>query len=68
MGRNKASQARKREEKSKVKLKGHKTKFLPKGLNLTDTRFKVRKIVVPDQLKVHSTDQPLTKKKHNIQV
>ncbi|XP_053675369.1 testis-expressed protein 10 homolog [Anopheles nili] len=38
----------KKAEKSKVKLKGAK---LPKGTNITKTNFKVRKIVVPDQLK-----------------
>uniref|UniRef100_A0A4Y0BE13 Ipi1_N domain-containing protein n=1 Tax=Anopheles funestus TaxID=62324 RepID=A0A4Y0BE13_ANOFN len=38
----------KKAEKSKIKLKGAK---LPKGTNLTKTNFKVRKIVVPDQLK-----------------
>nr|XP_040236824.2 testis-expressed protein 10 [Anopheles coluzzii] len=38
----------KKAEKSKIKLKGAK---LPKGANVTKTNFKVRKIVVPDQLK-----------------
>ncbi|XP_052888796.1 testis-expressed protein 10 homolog [Anopheles moucheti] len=38
----------KKAEKSKIKLKGAK---LPKGTNITKTNFKVRKIVVPDQLK-----------------
>uniref|UniRef100_A0A182MC05 Pre-rRNA-processing protein Ipi1 N-terminal domain-containing protein n=1 Tax=Anopheles culicifacies TaxID=139723 RepID=A0A182MC05_9DIPT len=38
----------KKAEKSKIKLKGAK---LPKGTNVTKTNFKVRKIVVPDQLK-----------------
>ncbi|XP_058121609.1 testis-expressed protein 10 [Anopheles ziemanni] len=38
----------KKAEKSKVKLKGAK---LPKGANVTKTNFKVRKIVIPDQLK-----------------
>lgn len=35
-------------EKTKTKLKGAK---LPKGLNVTKTEFKVRKIVIRDQLK-----------------
>lgn len=35
-------------EKAKTKLKGAK---LPKGLNVTKTEFKVRKIVIRDQLK-----------------
>ncbi|XP_055613243.1 testis-expressed protein 10 homolog [Uranotaenia lowii] len=38
----------KRAEKSKIKLKGAK---LPKGTNVTKTNFKVRKIVLPDQIK-----------------
>ncbi|XP_050067723.1 testis-expressed protein 10 homolog [Anopheles maculipalpis] len=38
----------KKAEKSKIKLKGAK---LPKGANITKTNFKVRKIIVPDQLK-----------------
>lgn len=36
-----------RAEKAKVKLKGVK---LPKGLNVTKTEFKVRKIVLKEQL------------------
>lgn len=35
-------------EKAKTKLKGAK---LPKGLNVTKTEFKVRKIVIRDQIK-----------------
>lgn len=38
----------KKAEKSKIKLKGAK---LPKGTNVTKTNFKVRKIVIPEQLK-----------------
>ncbi|XP_055624929.1 testis-expressed protein 10 homolog isoform X2 [Toxorhynchites rutilus septentrionalis] len=38
----------KKAEKSKVKLKGAK---LPKGTNVTKTNFKVRKIVIPEQIK-----------------
>ena len=36
-----------RAEKAKVKLKGAK---LPKGLNVTKTEFKVKKIVLKEQL------------------
>lgn len=39
-------------EKAKTKFKGAK---LPKGLNVTKTEFKVRKIVIRDQLK----EQPI---------
>lgn len=35
-------------EKTKTKFKGAK---LPKGLNVTKTEFKVRKIVIRDQIK-----------------
>ncbi|XP_053687600.1 testis-expressed protein 10 homolog [Sabethes cyaneus] len=38
----------KKAEKNKIKLKGAK---LPKGTNVTKTNFKVRKIVLPDQIK-----------------
>ncbi|XP_055531821.1 testis-expressed protein 10 homolog [Wyeomyia smithii] len=38
----------KKAEKNKIKLKGAK---LPKGTNITKTNFKVRKIVLPDQIK-----------------
>uniref|UniRef100_A0A1B0FCU1 Pre-rRNA-processing protein Ipi1 N-terminal domain-containing protein n=1 Tax=Glossina morsitans morsitans TaxID=37546 RepID=A0A1B0FCU1_GLOMM len=37
-----------RAEKAKVKLKGAK---LPKGLNVTKTEFKIRKIIIKEQLK-----------------
>lgn len=66
MGRAKAAQKHKKAEKAKVKLKGHATKFLPKGKNITNTTFKVRKIVLQEQLKTHDESQPLTKKKLNI--
>lgn len=39
---------RQRAEKAKTKLKSRK---LPKGLNLTKTEFKVRKIIIKDQIK-----------------
>lgn len=39
-------------EKAKTKFKGAK---LPKGLNVTKTEFKVRKIVIRDQIK----EQPI---------
>ncbi|XP_058065748.1 testis-expressed protein 10 homolog [Anopheles bellator] len=44
----------KKAEKSKIKLKGAK---LPKGTNVTKTNFKVRKIVLPDQLKQRNLTQ-----------
>uniref|UniRef100_A0A182JFZ7 Pre-rRNA-processing protein Ipi1 N-terminal domain-containing protein n=1 Tax=Anopheles atroparvus TaxID=41427 RepID=A0A182JFZ7_ANOAO len=45
----------KKAEKSKVKLKGAK---LPKGTNITKTNFKVRKIVIPEQLKLRNLTDP----------
>lgn len=68
MGRSRASQKEKRAEKAKVKLKGHTTKFLPKGLNITKTAFKVRKIALHEQFKAHDDSQPLSKRKLNIKV
>ncbi|KAK3930384.1 Testis-expressed protein 10 [Frankliniella fusca] len=66
MGRSGASQRQKKAEKAKVKLKGHATKFLPKGKNVTNTTFKVRKIVLQEQLKTPDGTQPLTRKKLNV--
>lgn len=57
----------KKQEKAKVKLKGNKT-LLPKGQNVTDTTFKVKKIVVKEQLKQHGEQELLTKKHLNIKV
>lgn len=52
-----------KKEKASVKLKGHKT-LLPKGQNVTDTSFKVKKIVVKEQLKPHAENEAVTKKRH----
>lgn len=57
-----------KKEKASVKLKATKT-LLPKGQNITDTNFKVKKIVVKEQLKPHSENEAVTKKRHqNIRV
>ena len=49
-------QKRKKEDKAKTKLKvSHKT-ILPKGQNITNTTFKVKKIVVKSQLKEHQEE------------
>lgn len=57
-----------KKEKSKVKLKvSHKTP-LPKGQNVTDTNFKVRKIVLPGQLKERGEHEILSKGNLNIKV
>ncbi|KAJ8921183.1 hypothetical protein NQ315_013655 [Exocentrus adspersus] len=60
MGRHKK---RLREDKAKVKLKQSKTKFLPKGLNVTKTDFKIKPIVLLEQLKEKDVGVPLSKRK-----
>lgn len=57
----------KKQEKARVKLKGNKT-ILPKGQNITDTNFKVKKIIVKEQLKEHSNLELLTKKRLSFKV
>lgn len=56
-----------KKEKAKVKLKSSKT-VLPKGQNLTDTNFKVKKIVIKDQVKPHEKGELLSTTKLNVQV
>ncbi|KAF3421246.1 hypothetical protein E2986_05235 [Frieseomelitta varia] len=53
-------------EKMKTKLKAKKTKHLPKDLNITDPSFKVRTIVIREQLKQHDKVEILSKRKLNI--
>ncbi|XP_076627278.1 testis-expressed protein 10 homolog [Colletes latitarsis] len=53
-------------EKAKVKLKAKKTKQLPKGLNVTNPTFKVKKIVIREQLKRHDDTEILSKRKLNV--
>lgn len=52
-------------ERAKTKLKGAK---LPKGLNVTKTEFKVRKIVIRDQIKEPTVIGDGTIVKSNIKV
>ncbi|XP_026749074.1 testis-expressed protein 10 homolog [Galleria mellonella] len=52
-------------EKSKTKLKSKK-KDLPKGTNVTKTNFKVKKIVIKEQLKKHGKSEALSTRKLNI--
>ncbi|XP_028161506.1 testis-expressed protein 10 homolog [Ostrinia furnacalis] len=52
-------------EKSKTKLKSKK-KDLPKGTNVTKTNFKVKKIVIKEQLKKRGTNEVLSSKKLNL--
>ncbi|XP_078034143.1 testis-expressed protein 10 homolog [Augochlora pura] len=53
-------------EKAKVKLKAKKTKELPKGLNVTDATFKVKKIVIREQLKQRDDTEILSRRKLNV--
>lgn len=57
-------------EKAKIKLKvkSEKTKFLPKGLNETKTDFKIKPIILPEQLKQKDTQELLSKRKLNVKV
>ncbi|XP_047119984.1 testis-expressed protein 10 homolog [Schistocerca piceifrons] len=64
MGKKNRSKKFEREEKSKVKLK--KKQLLPKGQNVTDTTFKVKKIVIREQLKAPSSEEPLSSRKLNV--
>ncbi|CAH2084888.1 unnamed protein product [Euphydryas editha] len=53
-------------EKAKTKLKGKKDKELPKGTNVTKTNFKVKKIVLKEQLKKHGHNEALSIRKLNL--
>lgn len=68
MGKNHKHKKLLKSEKAKVKLrlKGEKTKFLPKGANVTNTTFKIKPIVVQEQLKAKNESEPLSKRKLNV--
>lgn len=68
MGKNHRHKKQLKSEKAKTKLKTTKTKFLPKGLNVTDTSFKVKSIILPQQLKSNEETVPLSKRKLNVPV
>lgn len=53
-------------EKAKTKLKGKKDKELPRGTNVTKTNFKVKKIVIKEQLKKHLLSEALSTRKLNV--
>lgn len=55
----------KKQEKAKVKLKGKK---LAEATNVTDTSFKVKKVVIKEQLKEHGDDELLSNKHLNLKV
>lgn len=52
-------------EKAKIKLKGVK---LPKGLNVTKTDFKIKKIVIKDQLKDSFNEDGTVIRNQNVKV
>ncbi|XP_034936629.1 testis-expressed protein 10 [Chelonus insularis] len=66
MGKNNRHQKNLKAEKSKVKLKANKSKVLPKGQNVTDINFKVKKIVIKEQLKQHELEEILSRRKLNV--
>lgn len=66
MGKNHKHIKHLKSEKAKVKLKAKKVKHLPKGLNVTDPTFKVKKIVIREQLKQHDETEILSKRKLNV--
>ncbi|KAL0103102.1 hypothetical protein PUN28_017442 [Cardiocondyla obscurior] len=67
MGKNHKHLKRLKSEKSKVKLKAKKSvQGLPKGLNVTDTSFKVKKILVREQLKQRTETEVLSIRKLSI--
>ncbi|KAL1502833.1 hypothetical protein ABEB36_007919 [Hypothenemus hampei] len=66
MGKNQRHKKDLKADKAKVKLKQTKTKFLPKGLNVTKTEFKIKPIVLPEQLKQKGPDEILSRRKLNI--
>lgn len=68
MGKNNRHKKNIKSEKSKVKLKQAKAKLLPKGQNITDTTFKVKKIVIREQLKEHDQSEILSRRKLNVKV
>ncbi|XP_046488568.1 testis-expressed protein 10 homolog [Neodiprion pinetum] len=68
MGKGHRHQKNLKSEKAKVKLKTKttKTKHLPKGLNVTDTSFKVKKILIRDQLKTQNETDIVSRRNLNI--
>lgn len=69
MSKNHKRSKRLRSEKSKVKLKAKRSiDRLPKNLNTTDTSFKVKKILIREQLKQRNETEVLSSHKLNIDV
>lgn len=69
MGRTSKHVKQLKSEKAKVKLKtSKKAKLLPKGLNVTNTSFKTKKIVIQEQLKQQDSSEILSRRKLNVKV
>lgn len=68
MGRNNKHKKKLKAERSKVKLKNAKTKFLPKGENVTDASFKIKPIVLVQQLAEKTPNEFLSKRKLSVKV
>ncbi|XP_066593649.1 testis-expressed protein 10 homolog [Prorops nasuta] len=66
MGKNNRHKKNLKSEKAKVKLKAKKATRLPKGLNVTDTSFKVKKIIIKEQLKHQDDTEILSRRKLNV--
>lgn len=66
MGKNHRHQKKLKKEKAKVQIKS-KTKFLPKGQNITDTTFKIKPIVIREQLREKDQNEA-SKQKFNVLV
>ncbi|GJQ85922.1 hypothetical protein Trydic_g21773 [Trypoxylus dichotomus] len=65
MGKNHRHKKFLKSEKAKTKLKNSKTKFLPKGQNITDVSFKIKPIVLTEQLRTKD-DEVLSSRKLNL--
>ncbi len=68
MSKNHKRLKRLKSEKAKVKLKAKTVHQLTKGLNATDTSFKVKKILIREQLKQRDETEVLSTRKLNIDV
>lgn len=69
MTKNHKHSKRLKSEKAKIKLKTKKSiNQLPKGLNITDTSFKVKKILIREQLQHRDETEILSTRKLNIKV
>jgi len=68
MGKNHKRLKRLKSEKAKVKLKSKTVHQLTKSSNATDTSFKVKKILIREQLKQRDETEVLSTRKLNIDV